>query len=57
MVERTGGNKKGNWKNLEVLELLSDEKGREQRSDEEKLKLRIVLCVWGTQVRNQATKL
>ena len=27
------------------LELLNDEKRREQRSDEEKLKLRIVLCV------------
>ena len=32
-------------------------KRRKQRSDEEKLKLRIVLCVGKTQVRNQATKL
>ena len=45
MVEKTRGNKKENWKNLEVLELLNDENRRKQRSDEEKLKLRIVLCV------------
>ena len=45
MVEKTRGNKKENKKNLEVLELLNDEKRRKQRSDEEKLKLRIVLCV------------
>ena len=31
-------------------------KRRKQRSDEEKLKLRIILCVRKTQVRNQATK-
>ena len=45
MVEKTRGGKKENWKNLEVLELLNDGKRREQRDDEEKLKLRIVLCV------------
>ena len=45
MVEKTRGKKKENSKNLEVLELLNDEKRREQRDDEEKLKLRIVLCV------------
>ena len=45
MVEKTRGSKKENQKNLEVLELLNDEKRREQRDDEEKLKLRIVLCV------------
>ena len=45
MVEKTRGSKKENYKNLEVLELLNDEKRREQRDDEEKLKLRIVLCV------------
>ena len=45
MVEKTRGNKKENLKNLEALELLNDEKSREQRNDEEKSKLRIVLCV------------
>ena len=45
MVEKTRCKKKENKKNLEVLELLNDEKRREQRSDEEKLELRIVLCV------------
>ena len=45
MVEKTRGNKKENLKNLEVSELLNDEKRREQRDDEEKSKLRIVLCV------------
>ena len=45
MVEKTRGNKKEDWKNLEVLELLNDERGREQRDDEEKLKLKIVFCV------------
>ena len=45
MVEKAGGGEKENWKNLEVLELLNDKKRREQRNDEEKSKLRIVLCV------------
>ena len=45
MVGKAGGGKKEGWRSLEVLELLNDEKRREQRDDEEKLKLRIVLCV------------
>ena len=45
MTEKQDGKTDKNWENLEVLELLNDERRREQRSNEKKLKLRIVLCV------------
>ena len=46
MAERTRGKKRQNLKNLEVLELLNDEKRRKQKSDEEKVKTQnCFMCV------------
>ena len=43
---KTRCKKKRYWKNLEVLELLNDEKRRNKEvTKEKKLKLRIVICV------------
>ena len=47
--------KKENWKDLDVLELLTTNKGNKEATKEKTLIVRIVLCVTKTQIRNKAT--